>query len=117
MLTKYVLQSVFLERAAVVEGTEMFFEPDVARELLAACDENNLALAGIRGFLFQEPELTPQPDLVASDPGLEEKTWRAYRDLCNQSARYFLEHLPAREGLVFSLVIRAREDWHRPKKK
>ena len=117
MLTKYALQAGFLERATTIEGTEMFFESEVAREFLDACDQNDLALAGISAFVFAEPELTPQPDLAAHDPAQEEKTWRGYRDLCNQSARYFLEHLPVREGLVVSLSIRSREDWHRPKKK
>jgi hypothetical protein len=111
MLTEHELLSIYLGRAAHVVGSEMYFAPDVALEFLAACEENNLALIGIEAFVFQDPELMPQLDLIAGRSRPSAKTWRTFRDGCNQSARAFLEQLPARENLVLSLTVLARNKW------
>lgn len=111
MLTEHELFAVFLGRAAHVAGNEMYFEPEVAIQFLAACEENNLAVIGIEGFIFDDPALMPQVDLIADYSASGEKSWRSFRDSCNRDAAHFLQQLPQRQNLVLSLTVLSGKEW------
>jgi len=92
-----------------VDG-ELFLDTPTALDFVAACQEKDLAVLGLEGFILDSGKLRPQLDMVADYSSAEKSTWEMFRDYCNRSAQKFLRSISPRSGLVFSIVIKARDE-------
>ncbi len=90
-------------------GEEIYLALQTALEFVTTCQENDLAVLGIEGFLYSEGMIHPQLDMIADySPELGDdlpRRWKDYRDLCNDSASSFLPGREPRDDLMFSFVI------------
>jgi hypothetical protein len=87
------------------EDGEGFFDIPTALELVARCEELDLAVIEADGFDREGSVLIPRPELsiaIASPPGLD---WGVQRAAANAQVRSALESWPARPTLVAALAI------------
>jgi len=91
-------------------GGELYLLLPVAFEFLETCRDNNLAVIGIEGFLYEGGLIHPQMDLIAdfSSPH-GASSWTVFRESCHEACLRFLALVP-KDGLV-SLVVMSEQEW------
>jgi len=95
------------------QGHELYLKVPIALNFLTTCQENNLAIIGVEGFLSNDEEGWIQPimDYIEDYSDVEALNWEAYRNSCHQRARDFLCNLPSRPDLVINFVVVSQEEW------
>lgn len=91
--------------AGVLRGGELYLVPKVALDLVASCEDNDLAVVGIEGFTLRHETLMPQTGLIADWSSASAATWDEYRMKCNQLSATFIKPLSGDADLVLSLTV------------
>lgn len=96
----------------IFRGNELYLKVPIARDFLATCQENNLAILGVEGFIYHEEidAIESKLDYIADFSEVEAPNWEVYRNLCNQLCKDFLCHLPSRTDLVVNFSV-LPEEW------
>lgn len=95
----------------IVQGGELYFSLPKAFDFLVECQENDIAVIGIEGFLCNQGMIKPQLDMIADYSSASASGWQEYREMCNQYSQDFLENLTFRNGLIVSFVVLSEKEW------
>ncbi|MFM0227217.1 hypothetical protein [Paraburkholderia dipogonis] len=97
-MEKGQLYGVFIERAAVQLGIEIFLRYDEARQFVSACQNAGMAILGIDGVRIDSRQVMPYIDAIADYSPTRVLEWDEYRDRCNRLALEFLRQAAAEKG-------------------
>jgi hypothetical protein len=104
----------FAADGVITEYGELYLPKSRALDLIAVCQENDLAIIGIEGFIYDAGKFVPQSDLIAdysTSRASRERDWIEYRDSCNTAAKHFVQSANSRENLYFTFVISSCEEF------
>jgi hypothetical protein len=97
------------QRYAVVVASDgaPYLEFSRAMELIPTCQENDLAVLGIDGFIADRGErrLSPRGDVILDCSGIQAASWKEFRDKANGFAQEFLCEHKSEVDLVFEFVL------------
>jgi hypothetical protein len=92
-------------------GRDDYFPPDVATDIIDACDAADVAVIGIEGFEIRAGMIRPRLDLIADFSALSDAPWRTFRSQCNAEARGFLRSISGVADIYLSLAL--ADPWRR----
>ena len=95
----------------VTQGGELYLDPARALDFVTACNDNDLAIIGIEGFLYEQGTIVPQLDMIADFSSTKASNWQEYRTKCNRDAAAFLQRLTRSDNIVCSFVVVSQEEW------
>ena len=100
-------------RGRVVDSfNDLYFTREVAIQFVRDCEEANIAILGIEGFVQSNKGLYPQMDLIGDfSPQGSYPSWEEYRRLANESAMRLLAEADDRASLVFIINAWTAEEW------
>ncbi len=113
MLSENEITNRFRQCGMTRGAGELYLELPIALDFLATCEENNLAVIGVEGFIYHEEKgsIEAKMDYIADYSDVKTPNWEQYRNLCNHLSKDFLGHLPSKAGLVVNLVVLSEEEW------
>ena len=113
MLSEKEITNSFRKHGMTRGAGELYLEVPSAFNFLTTCQENNLAVIGIEGFIYHKENgaIEAKMDYIADYSNMKTPSWEEYRDLCNQLSEDFLCHLPSKVELVVNLVVLSQEEW------
>ena len=102
----------FREHAIDRGSAEEYFPASLGPAIVSACEQNDLAVIGIEGFLFEDGFTCPQMELIR-DFGMMApiSSWEEHRRTCNHLARAFVRALDWWCGLFLNFVFTSRDEW------
>jgi len=110
MLSKDELLKEY-QSQGIVSSSSLYLDLQTSFDFVNACSQNNLAVVGLEGFVYQDGKLLPQLDLIADcSLDVELLDWSEYREQCNAHALNILQALPVREGLVINFVVVSKQE-------
>ena len=97
---------------AVRRGGEEYFLASLGPAIVSACEEHDLAVIGIEGFLFEDGFTCPQMELIR-DFGVmaPSSSWEEHRRTCNSLAVAFVKAVDWWRGLFLNFVITSHDEW------
>ncbi|MCZ8049795.1 MAG: hypothetical protein GPI90_20905 [Microcystis aeruginosa K13-05] len=94
------------------QGGELYLPISHSLKFLQDCQQNELAIIGIEGFIYEEGEISPQLDLIADFSSISASDWQNYQNICNSAAKNFLLGVNIKDkSMVFNFVILSRSEW------
>lgn len=93
-------------------GREVYLDAGTAAEYVRDCENENVAILGIEGFLLRGDDLIPQMDLICDfSPRDSSLGWEQYRAQVNRDALTFLNGVNDRDALVFEFEVLVPEQY------
>ncbi len=81
-------------------------------ELVDVCEEHDLAVLGIEGFLFDNDYVIPQMDLIGDfSPRGSEEAWPVLRRSCNRAAKFVIKEISGRDDVYLDFVVVCEHRW------
>jgi hypothetical protein len=113
MLSEDEIINQFRKHGMTRGAGSLYLKVPIAFDFLATCQENNLAIIGVEGFLYTEKtnKIMPVMDYIADYSDVEAANWEEYRNSCNRLCKDFLGRLPSRDDFVVNFVLFSREEW------
>jgi hypothetical protein len=94
-------------------GGEIYLTPEAAIDCVRVCEENDVAVVGVEGFILDEASTAPLLDEIADFSELAAVEWASFRQEVNREAVEFIKELPKRVGLNVTLTLLSSEEWRR----
>jgi len=91
----------------IVQGNEIYLNLKQSHAFLDVCLLNKVVIVGIEGFIYNEPSLTPDLNLIADFSKNAPSDFSSWLKVSHDSARLFLSEAPPDNRLVFSFVIKS----------
>jgi len=110
VLSEQDLLTCFRHRGQM-HGDELYLSSTAARDFVAACQENEIAVVGIEGFKVSGGKRLPLLDGIADYSATSADTWQDFCRLCNESSHKFLAAQPLDQNLAFTLVTLSKDEW------
>ena len=79
-------------------------------DFIITCDDNNLSVIGIEGFIQRGEMIQPDLNIIADFSENDAGTWDEYREKCNESALEFVKRLKPDRLLNFTLL--SESEWN-----
>jgi hypothetical protein len=91
----------------------LYIHVPVALEFVAACDDNDLAILGMEGFIIgDDGAVGVRLDMILDcSDALATSTWADVKRTCNDSARMFLRQLPDIADLFVEPLALSPDEW------
>ncbi len=102
-----------MTRRGMTRGGEVYLTPEAAAACVRICEDDDVAVIGLEGYLIDEASTVPLLDQIADFSGLRAVDWLTFRTEVNREALEFIEDLPRRVGLLIALTLLSREEWER----
>jgi hypothetical protein len=99
------------QEVGISRGGELYLQPRHALDFIRACQENNIAVIGIEGFIYENGQLAPQLDMIADYSSGNETSWNDYKNTRNNSSEHFTRNLLNKKGLILSFVVLSEQEW------
>ena len=109
MLSEQDLLTRFRNRGQM-HGGELYLSSAAARDFVAACQENEIAVVGIEGFKVSGGKRLPLLDRIADYSATSADTWQDFCRLCNECSHKFLADQPLDQNLAFTLVTLSKDE-------
>ncbi len=105
MLTETQVFEQFAPIGIVSENGEIYIPKRKASDFIDLCENNQLAVIGMEGFIYEDSKFIPQLDLIADYSSSEFGDWISYMETCNSAARAFIESAKSKDNLFFTFVV------------
>lgn len=100
-----------MRRRGIERGGEIYLTPESGIACIAVCQEDDLAVVGVEGFVIDEGSTVPLIDQIADFSQLRAIDWSSFRNESNREAIEFINQLPRSVGLHVSLTLLSRGEW------
>lgn len=111
MLTETQVFERFAPIGIAAEGGELYIPKQIASDFIDLCENNDLAVIGIEGLIYEDGKFIPQLDLIADYSSLHPVSWTSYKGTCNSAARAFIASSKSPGDLYFSFVISSYDEF------
>lgn len=109
-----VPESLSQFRSQVVEQAgEVFFPAAIIADVLRHCEDANLAIDGIEGFIVSPQRVEPQLDLIGDCGRVATGDWQIAKTKSRECAARVVEAARARKSVHFTLEFLSQQDWER----
>ena len=107
MDAEHEIFSQFKSRAVQVGRNldSTYFPIDVAEEIVRKCDELNIPVIGLEGFLLESGYVIPQIDAIEDFSRADKPDWESYVKNTNNLSRRILKEWRERTNLVACLTL------------